>query len=496
MIKKCIVCGEEFEAKRADQRSCRPVHVMTCPDCGVQVEWNKHEPFRGCRSCNVKRGVEARKATMLARYGAPTTMQSAQLRAKMTKSLQDKYGVDNPMRCKEIQNRAKQTNLDRYGVANAMQNPEIAKKSAEARSWNMEEIKEHIKQTWLERYGVDNIAKLPETIDKITDTFQKRYGVKRAVHVPAFRAKMEASMIERHRVPFYTMTDEYRQNSHFRVSKINQKFAQLLELNHIEFTTEFSIDRKAYDFCIPSIRTLIEINPTYTHNAIGNHWNKNGLESSYHLEKTKIAHDAGYRCIHVWDWDDWDKIVAMLLPTKRVHARECTIYRLWPKFSVPFIQENHLQGSCRGQLLHLGLVKDDQIYQVMTFGRSRYDSKYDVELLRMCTKIGYHVAGGASRLFQYATQNFGIENIVSYCDLSKFSGSVYEKMGMQHVRDTQPQVIWSKENRKITANLLRARGFDQLFDTNHGKGTSNDILMIEDGWLPVYDCGQRVYEFK
>ena len=69
-------------------------------------------------------------------------------------------------------------------------------------------------------------------------------------------------------------------------------------------------------------------------------------------------------------------------------------------------------------------------------------------------------------------------------------------MGMTHVRDTQPQMIWSKENKKVTSNLLRARGYDQLFGTNYGKGTSNEVLMIENGWLPVFDCGQRVYEYK
>ena len=67
---------------------------------------------------------------------------------------------------------------------------------------------------------------------------------------------------------------------------------------------------------------------------------------------------------------------------------------------------------------------------------------------------------------------------------------------MTLVRTTPPQEIWSKGKNKITANLLRQRGYDQLFRTNFGKGASNDELMIEHGWLPVYDCGQLVYEFR
>ena len=48
----------------------------------------------------------------------------------------------------------------------------------------------------------------------------------------------------------------------------------------------------------------------------------------------------------------------------------------------------------------------------------------------------------------------------------------------------------------ITDNLLRQRGFDQLFHTSYGKGTSNEELMIARGYLPIYDCGQGVYIWR
>nr|DAX73793.1 MAG TPA: Protein of unknown function (DUF2812) [Caudoviricetes sp.] len=40
------------------------------------------------------------------------------------------------------------------------------------------------------------------------------------------------------------------------------------------------------------------------------------------------------------------------------------------------------------------------------------------------------------------------------------------------------------------------RGFDQLFGTMYGKGTSNEELMLEYGWKPIYDCGQLVFFYK
>ena len=85
------------------------------------------------------------------------------------------------------------------------------------------------------------------------------------------------------------------------------------------------------------------------------------------------------------------------------------------------------------------------------------------------------------------------ESVISYCDYSKFNGSVYYELGMKLDHTTEPSKIWSNNNEKITDNLLRQRGYDQLFNTNYGKGTDNEQLMIEHGWLPVYDCGQLVF---
>ena len=81
-------------------------------------------------------------------------------------------------------------------------------------------------------------------------------------------------------------------------------------------------------------------------------------------------------------------------------------------------------------------------------------------------------------------------------DLAKFSGDVYTRLNMERVRTTPPQIIWSKGIEKVTSTLLRQRGYDQLFKTNYGKGTSNEELMIENGWLPVYDCGQAVFVYE
>ena len=100
------------------------------------------------------------------------------------------------------------------------------------------------------------------------------------------------------------------------------------------------------------------------------------------------------------------------------------------------------------------------------------------------------------KFVKYFIKNYSPKSIISYCDNSKFSGNVYNKIGMSLISKGSPQCHWSKDKKQITQNLLNQRGFDQLFGTNYGKGTSNRELMIQNGWSEVYDCGQSSYKIE
>ena len=171
-----------------------------------------------------------------------------------------------------------------------------------------------------------------------------------------------------------------------------------------------------------------------------------------------------------------------------------------------FLNLYHLQDSCYGNSVNLGLYLNDKLIQVITFGKPRYNKNYQWELLRLCTHSDYYVVGGAERLFKHFVKTQNPESIISYCDISKFTGDVYTKLGFILNKITEPQKIWSKyrdyNQNHITDNLLRQRGFDQLIGSKlnppeiYGKGTDNEQLMLEHGWLPVFDCGQKVFAWQ
>lgn len=158
------------------------------------------------------------------------------------------------------------------------------------------------------------------------------------------------------------------------------------------------------------------------------------------------------------------------------------------------MQANHIQGTVSGQIACLGLLYEDRLVEAMSFGQPRYAKNYQWELLRLATSNGLQVVGGASKLFAAFVRDVNPESIISYCNLSKFTGSVYERLGFKHTRNNAPTLWWSRGEKKVISNtLLLQRGYDQLFGTEYGKGTSNEELMLQHHWLPVYDCGQGVY---
>lgn len=454
--------------------------------------------------CADRLKTEKCKISVKEKYGVDNISQSPQFRDKISagikkaqphiienrkKTMMERYGYDSPMKVPELREKIFETNKIRYGYSNPAKNVEVREKISQVLS--SDEVLQKYLEHSMSKWGVPRPSMLPEIQDKMKATCIERYGKPFAIQTDEIKAKMVSSL------------HEYRLNhpeggareldSSGMISKINKEFGHALCKNGYKIKYELRLKNRFYDILLTDTKTLIEIDPTYTHNVVGNHWGE-GLEPGYHLKKSELAEEYGYRCIHLFDWDDWDKVIAMLTPRKRrLFARNLTVRTLDKKEVDLFIDRYHLQGKCRGNVVNLGLFDGDDLIQVMTFGTPRYNKKYEFELLRLCTRSDCHVVGGAERLFTYFIRNFNPESIISYCDRAKFSGAVYERLGMELVAVTEPAKVWSCGSDKITDNLLRQRGFDQLFNANFGKGTSNEDLMLQHGWLPVYDCGQSVY---
>jgi len=282
-------------------------------------------------------------------------------------------------------------------------------------------------------------------------------------------------------------------------SKPNRDFAKMLDSEGISYTREFPLENRSYDFRVGN--TLIEIDPSYTHCVNWNPYGKHlGKDKSYHKDKTILAGKYGYRCIHIWDWDDVSKIVSLLKTREKVYARKCEVKEVSKNEYAPFIDRYHIQGNARASFC-LGLYHDKKLVSLMTFGKPRYNHSYEWELIRYCSSCD--VIGGAEKLFSHFLSCKNPESVISYCDLSKFDGKVYEKLGFTKKSNGKPGRHWYNPStgRHITEMLLCSLGYSRAVNGTSpendskctGRDGSNVELMRSDGFLEVYDCGQGVY---
>ena len=459
-LKICPLCGKEFHPVSPRQKYCNDDHYRKCVVCGKKFKLSSaNSKAVTCNSTHCKSII--RNKTNLSRYGVENAMQNDEIKQRMSNTVQNRYHADWYFQTDEFWNKYRTTMLEHHGVKNSLNSYEISKK---------------FKETMIQRYGA--------AYSMCSDTI---------------RSKIESTMQDKYGVPYYVMTDDYHKYQRNLISHANKEFARLLNNHGISVEFEKRISNRSYDICIEDKKILVEINPTITHNSVFSIYDKssNGLDSKYHLYKTELAESYGYRCIHVFDWDDWDKIIDVIVDKQSIYARKHHVVNLPSIETKKFEDENHLQGSCKGETVRLGLVDDkNQLYQIMTFGNPRYTSRYQFELLRLCSMSNYAVIGGANKLFSYFINKYNPKSIISYCDRSKFSGYIYKKLGFVLSHNSPTAKVWSKSDKHITDNLLRQRGYDQLFKTNYGIGSNNEKLMLDSGWLPVYDCGQAVYEWK
>ena len=389
----------------------------------------------------------------------------------------EKYNVDNPAKVDLFMKNAYQTKIDKYGLDNC--NNWV--KGHETRIDNFGSLEEsyrittlHRQETLLDEYGVDNIAKLEETKEKIKistrNTFQEKYGV-----------------------DCYWLLPDAKRSNDSKNSSYNVAFEQLLIQNNISFEREVTVGRFIYDFKVNDY--LIEINPAATHNITWSPYSDTGIDKKYHKNKSDNAIKHGYRCIHIWEWDDYNKIIKQLLLTKtKIYARNCDIKNVELQEAKEFINKNHLQGYARDSI-RIGLYHNNELISIMTFGKPRYNLTADYELIRYCSSCT--VIGGAEKIFKYFLKTYNPEFVVSYCDTAKFAGNVYNKLGFEYITSTLSHHWFNfKTKQHILDSLLRKRGFDQLFNTNFGKGTSNSDLMIQHGFVEVVDSGQTTYMYK
>lgn len=259
---------------------------------------------------------------------------------------------------------------------------------------------------------------------------------------------------------------------------------KLDDLN-IRYVTQFPLGNCVYDFCLSAQRLLIEINAPCTHstsaNPLGPRKNPN-----YYLNKSKLAWEHGYQCLHIFDWDNLTKILNGLTYNKTIYHQDCTVIELSPDESDDFSKKYCLYEIHPTDTICLGLKKGKKIVQMIRF------KLVDIfvrrwAILSIDTRFNFNVHRGYQKILQHFIDNFHPQTIRTSVDLSKSDGGIVRSLGFNLIKTEEPTIIWSKGLQAISEPLIRSI----LEPEEHRIITP---MMLHSKYLPIYNCGYGIYE--
>lgn len=249
------------------------------------------------------------------------------------------------------------------------------------------------------------------------------------------------------------------------------------------------------DIIIPEKKVAIEYNGVYWHSE------KFGKDKNYHLNKTSLCKEQGYRLIHIWE-DDYNKNPERELSfirhtlgcseTKTIYARKTTPKEVNKDEAKKFLDAYHIQGSV-GASSFIGAYLENKLVSVTAF--TYKDNKSYVELVRHVNHGDYNVVGSLGKATKYFSKLCDLD-IISFCDLARFDGKSYEKAGFIVDKILPPDykyVLGDKREHKFNWRKKNIKSkISDIYDDNL---TEKEMMELAD--IPrIWDCGKIRYIYK
>ncbi|NBR23854.1 MAG: hypothetical protein EBU08_08820 [Micrococcales bacterium] len=252
------------------------------------------------------------------------------------------------------------------------------------------------------------------------------------------------------------------------------------------------ISPKELDIYIPSKNIAIEYHGLYWHSG----------DKTTHKNKMKLCENEGIQLLQIFE-DEWaykQDIVKSILKSKigyidrTYNARDLMIEGVSSERAREFMMENHIQGFVPGH--HFALIENHtgDIISCMTIGKSRFEKRFGLELLRFASKLNTNVRGGFSKILNHIKKVHSGVQIVSYADLRYSTGAVYEKHGTK-IRETAPGYFWcdTKKIVRIPRYSTQKSKLSKLLGSAYDPMKSEIDNMNMAGYVQIWDAGHRLY---
>ena len=428
--------------------------------------------------------TEKKKTTSQLKYGVEWARQSKEYLAQLKTTWNDTYGVTNFNHTPAAVNKRKQTNLKKYGVANPAQN---------------ETIKKKIKNTNMSRYGVVSTLLLDENrqkslssrrIKNVYELLNNKEWLEKNKDVSSTTLSESLGVAWSTILNYFAIHGIARKK--FTLSSAEKKIQDLLDSIGVEYETKDRqiLNGKEIDILIPSYNLGIEIDGIYWHSS------QFIDDPLYHQNKLILANQKSIQLLHITDEEINHKfdIVKERLYTKlgknnRVFARKCRIVEIDNETYKQFMIKHHIQGYASASVRY-GLTINSEIQAIMAFSKSRFNKKYEWELIRFASKNT--VVGGAGKLFKHFLSTVMPTSVISYADLRWNTGLMYEKIGMNFSHTTRPNYWYVTDDGLKHRTSFQKHKLGIKLENYDSKKTEAEN-MKENGFYKFWDCGNNVY---
>lgn len=246
-------------------------------------------------------------------------------------------------------------------------------------------------------------------------------------------------------------------------------------------------DNTELDIYIPEKKLAIEFNGTYWHSDYFK-------DKEYHQRKTLLCLNKGIQLIHIFEYE-WcnnssmiQKFLHSIICKNNIeYARNLAVKEIEYDEAKNFLINNHVQGSVPSNI-NIALTNNDKIVGIMTFGKPRFDTNTEYEMLRLCYLHDVNVIGGSEKMFKYFIDKYNPNSIVSYCSLDKFKGRVYNRLKFITSSITEPSYVWCDKNNNVISRYQAQRHKLAEIGFKDTSMTESDI-MYQLGYMRIYNSG-------
>jgi hypothetical protein len=273
-----------------------------------------------------------------------------------------------------------------------------------------------------------------------------------------------------------------------------KKFVNELGFDSISVKPFYNNIRYEMDIYVKDKNLAIEYCGEYYHSSLQK-------DKKYHSDKRIWCKEQGIKLLTIFEneWYHKNDIIKSMIKSRlgfseKIMARKTKFEKIDNDVAKSFHGKYHINGGINSSQ-NFALIHNDEIVSVLSLSKSRFDKKYEYEIIRYSTKLNTTVVGGFSKLIKNVILELNSSSIVTYADLRFGNGDVYQTCGFNFIGTTVPNYWYIHKNR-LEDGFINRMAFQKKKLIAMGWGSEDQTeteIMVSKNYFKIYDCGNNKF---